>query len=192
MQGTWVQSLVGERRSHVMPGVTKQGKKRKKIKTVSEECRGRCFRNPFCLVVTDGPWTGILIRVQEIMGGGAGIEEKRKLKGQVWAPSSTSSRSGLSSVSQSQQFPFIGNLSSLQRGELGERTLRNDKCSSAGLQQPLCRSSRGPGESGFSPRLLPALIRLSSSSETVDSGTDLDFSFREESQSRPTAPQQTA
>lgn len=54
------------------------------------------------------------------------------------------------------------------------------------------RSSRGPAESGFSPRLLSALIRLSESSETVDSGTDLDFPFRKKSQSRPTAPQKTA
>lgn len=57
-------------------------KERKKIKTVSGECRGMCSRNPFCLGAKDGPWTGILIRVQELIGGRVGIGEKRKLKGQ--------------------------------------------------------------------------------------------------------------
>ena len=100
-----------------------QTKEKKEIKSVSGECRGMCSRNPFCLVAKEGPWTGILIRVQEIMGGRVGIGEKRKLKGQVWAPSSTSSRSGLSSVSQSQQFPFIGNLKSPPERRVGGEDL---------------------------------------------------------------------
>ena len=33
-----------------------------------------CSRSPFCLVAKDGPWAGILIRVQEMgLGGRVGI-----------------------------------------------------------------------------------------------------------------------
>lgn len=72
-----------------------------------------CSRSPFCLVAKDGPWAGILIRVQEMgFRGRVGVRGEKEVKGWVWTLGSTPSRRGLPSVSQSQQFPFTGNLKS--------------------------------------------------------------------------------
>lgn len=41
-----------------------------------------CARSPFCLMAKDGPWPGILIRVQEMMRGGAvEMREEKEVKG---------------------------------------------------------------------------------------------------------------